>query len=196
MRIRPATPADTGAVFALLDAAVAWLVEIGREDQWGRRPWSEIPSAVERVRSRIAEGQLYVATAQNENSTHTDTSDTKDTGDLLGMIAYEPEPPAYIAALWNPGEPVEPQIYITNFVGSRAPQARGVGDRLLAHARATARARGISLLRLDCYAGGNGALLRYYERAGYHRVRDFTTVDAEGRPWPGRLFELRLDDDN
>ena len=183
MRIRPATPADTDAVFVLLDAAVAWLVDIGREDQWGTRPWSEIPSAAERVASRIAAGQLYLAVSEGEG------------GELLGMIAYEPEPPAYIAGLWNPDEPVEPQIYITNFVGSRAPQGRGVGARLLDHAQTTARARGIRLLRLDCYAGGNGVLPRYYEKAGYRAVRDFTTVDADGRTWPGRLFELRLDED-
>jgi len=87
VRIRPATPADTDAVFVLLDAAVAWLVDIGREDQWGTRPWSEIPSAAERVASRIAAGQLYLAVSEGEG------------GELLGMIAYEPEPPAYIAGL-------------------------------------------------------------------------------------------------
>lgn len=193
MRIRPATPADTDAVFALLDAAVAWLVEIGREDQWGTRPWSDIPSAVERVRFRIAAGQLYVATTEDEGGG--DQDENRAAGGLLGMIAYEPEPPAYVAGLWTSDEPAEPQIYITNFVGSRAPRGRGVGARLLDHARATARARGIRLLRLDCYAGGTGALPRYYEKAGYRPVGDFTTAGADGRPWLGRLFELRLDDE-
>ena len=193
MRIRPAVPADTGAVFALLDAAVAWLVEIGREGQWGPRPWSEIPTAVERVEYRISAGQLYVAVDDGDNE---DAGEGKN-GELLGVIAYEPEPPLYVARLWDPDDarPVEPQIYITNFVGSRSPQGRGVGARLLDHARATARARGISLLRLDCYAGGDGALPRYYEKAGYRPAGDFATLDAEGRPWPGRLFELRLDDE-
>lgn len=180
MRIRPAVPADTGAVFALLDAAVAWLVEIGREGQWGPRPWSEIPTAVERVEYRISAGQLYVAVDDGDNE---DAGEGKN-GELLGVIAYEPEPPLYVARLWDPDDarPVEPQIYITNFVGSRSPQGRGVGARLLDHARATARARGISLLRLDCYAGGDGALPRYYEKAGYRPAGDFATLDAEGRP--------------
>jgi GNAT superfamily N-acetyltransferase len=188
VRIRPATEADVDAVFVLLDAAVAWLAANGREGQWGTQPWSHYPSAVERVRSRAAAGRLFVA--------ETDSPTTgKNPSELLGVIAYEPEPPAYITQLWDAAQPAEPQIYITNFVGSRAPQGRGVGRLLLDHARATARAQGISLLRLDCYAGGDGALARYYEKAGYRPIRDFTTVDPEGRPWPGRLFELRLEDE-
>lgn len=192
MHIRPATPADTGAVFVLLDAAVAWLVSIGRAGQWGTRPWSENPKAVEHVEARIAAGQMYVAVSGEGDGD--EGGDAGGGGDVLGVIAYEPEPPAYVARLWGADRPAEPQIYVTNFVGSREPRGRGVGGLLLAHARATARARGISLLRLDCYAGGDGALPRYYEKAGYRAVADFTTLDAEGDPWPGRLFELRLED--
>jgi GNAT superfamily N-acetyltransferase len=182
VHVRPATAADLDSVFVLLDAAVAWLAANGREDQWGTRPWSQNPAAVERVRGRIAAGRLHVA-------------ETEDGHELLGVIAYEPETPAPIAKLLGISDPAEPQIYITNFVGSRSPRGRGVGGLLLDHARAAARARGIRLLRLDCYAGGDGALARYYERAGYRPVGDFPALDDDGRTSPGRLFELRLDDE-
>jgi hypothetical protein len=39
---------------------------------------------------------------------------------------------------------------------------------------------------VDCYAGGDGALVRWYESAGFTRTQAF-----EVRGWPGQLLERR-----
>jgi hypothetical protein len=49
----------------------------------------------------------------------------------------------------------------------------------------------VTLLRVDCYAGDDQALVRYYEREGFRRVAAFT-VDRPNAPWPGQLLEDRL----
>jgi hypothetical protein len=62
---------------------------------------------------------------------------------------------------------------------------------LLRHAKATADRTGVSLLRLDCYAGGAGALVRYYESVGFEQVTRFT-VELFGKSYTGCLLEQRL----
>src|SRR3954465_5205598 len=39
--IRPGTPDDEGALLALFDEAVAWMVARGQTGQWGDRPFSQ-----------------------------------------------------------------------------------------------------------------------------------------------------------
>jgi hypothetical protein len=57
----------------------------------------------------------------------------------------------------------------------------------LDHARADCLARDLTLLRVDCRAGGQGKLVRYYESAGFTPTQSF---DREG--WPGQLLVQRL----
>lgn len=47
---------------------------------------------------------------------------------------------------------------------------RGLGARLLEEAKKEARNRGIALLRLSCYAGADGGLVRVYEKMGFSRI--------------------------
>ena len=50
-----------------------------------------------------------------------------------------------------------------------------------------ARAAGVDHLRVDCYAGGSGDLVRFYESCGYTRIAPFN-VDG----WPGMLLGRTL----
>ena len=59
------------------------------------------------------------------------------------------------------------------------------GDR--AEVIARARAAGVQRLRVDCYGGGTGALVRFYESCGYERL---STFDVDG--WPGQLLGRNL----
>src|SRR4051812_50117814 len=59
--IRPGTPDDEGALLALFDEAVAWMVARGQTGQWGDRPFSEKPSNVERAEAWAAGGGLRIA---------------------------------------------------------------------------------------------------------------------------------------
>ncbi|WP_241833219.1 GNAT family N-acetyltransferase [Streptomyces caatingaensis] len=73
------------------------------------------------------------------------------------------------------------------FVTDRRLKGRGIGCALLAHAAEETRRLGVDLLRVDCYAGGGGRLVAYYEGQGFVPVRRFTVGD-----WPGRLLERRV----
>lgn len=81
----------------------------------------------------------------------------------------------------------EPELYVRLLVASRDTAARGVGRRLLAFADDQARLAGVQRLRVDCYGGDSGALIRFYESCGYKRLSPFA---LEG--WPGQLLERRL----
>jgi hypothetical protein len=63
---------------------------------------------------------------------------------------------------------------------------------MLRHAREVAVERGIALLRVDCYAGNDGALVRYYEQQGFTATAEFTVQLPKG-PWSGQVLEQRLD---
>ncbi|MDR6867406.1 GNAT superfamily N-acetyltransferase [Microbacterium resistens] len=80
-----------------------------------------------------------------------------------------------------------PELYVRLLISSRDSRARGVGRRLLRFADSRARSAGIGRLRLDCYAGGTGALVRFYESCGYVRSEAF---DEEG--WPGQVLTRSL----
>ena len=81
----------------------------------------------------------------------------------------------------------EPELYVRLLIASRDPKARGVGKRLLAFADDQARYAQIHRLRVDCYGGGSGALISFYESCGYKRLNTF---DVEG--WPGQLLGRSL----
>jgi GNAT superfamily N-acetyltransferase len=172
MKIRTGGPGDAASVLALLDAAVAWLVERGRTGQWGTEPWSARPAAVAHVDRYTREFLTRIAEVD---------------GRPAGVCVLAEEPQEY-------APPVdEPELYIRLLVTDRALSGSGVGAALVEDARAEARRRGVRLLRVDCYRRGEDrALVRQYEALGFTATAQFT-VERPGRePWPGQVLEQRL----
>jgi GNAT superfamily N-acetyltransferase len=85
----------------------------------------------------------------------------------------------------------EPELYVNLLLVSRRHSGQGVGASLIEHARHEAAARGIGLIRVDCWAGEAGSLVRVYERYGFSRVQEFTVSLPRG-DWPGMLLAMRL----
>jgi GNAT superfamily N-acetyltransferase len=165
MRIRAGDTRDLPAVMAMFDEAVAWMVAHGNTQQWGTEPWSGDPVRLRRVTEMIDVGELWIAEVD---------------GVPAGLLLTTPEPTKYV-------EPVaEPELYVSLLLTSRRYAGRKIGAQLLAKARADAEAKGVSLLRVDCYAGGTGELVRYYERNGFVRAGTFTVGE-----WPGQILEQR-----
>ncbi|MEV3925031.1 GNAT family N-acetyltransferase [Actinomadura coerulea] len=166
MEIHKGGPGDAPMMLAMLDGAVAWLAANGRTGQWGSEPWSEDPRRVERV-SGIARGdEIWVARVD---------------GRPAGVMAVASGPPHYV-------EPAaEPELYITLLVTDRAFAGHGVGGALIAKAREEAGAKGVGLLRVDCYAGDDGRLVEYYRGNGFETDAAFTVGD-----WPGRVLSQRV----
>ncbi|HEY3561631.1 MAG TPA: GNAT family N-acetyltransferase [Kribbella sp.] len=170
IRIRRAGRDDVPAVLALLDGATEWLVARGRTDQWGTAAHSTSPRRVEQITGFADDGGLWVATVAG-----------RVVGALAVGTALDYVPPA-----------AEPELYVRLLVTDRAYAGQNLGGTLLDHARELAREAGVGLLRVDCFAGGDQALVRYYERQGFTRDVAFAVPRINAPDWPGQVLAQRL----
>ncbi|MFD9130169.1 GNAT family N-acetyltransferase [Kitasatospora sp. NPDC059571] len=171
MKIRTGGPEDAADTLALLDAAVAWLAARGRTGQWGEQPWTARPAAVERIGRYTAE---YLVRAAEDGQ-----------GRTVGICVLAETAPDYATPA------AERELYLRLLVTDRARSGRGIGAALVADAVAETRRRGIGLLRVDCYAGDDRALVAQYERLGFTPTDAFT-VDLPAGPWPGQILAIRV----
>jgi GNAT superfamily N-acetyltransferase len=168
--VRPGGPNDVPAVLALLDGATEWLVAQGRTDQWGTQPHSTSPWRIGQISGYAAEGGLWIA-----------EYDGRPVGALAIGEAKPPVPPAE-----------EPEIFVRLLVTDRTLTGQGLGRALLDHARQMARDAGVKVVRLDCFAGNDGALIRYYESQGFTRGVPFNVQRENAPDWPGQVLVQRL----
>jgi GNAT superfamily N-acetyltransferase len=168
VRIRPGGPADAPAVLDMLDGAVAWMNSRGNTEQWGTTPYSRKPGGVERVRRYTTENMPFVAEL-----------DGVPAGALVLDTGPSPQMPIAPAA--------EPERYVRLLVSDRRLAGRGIGAALLEHAAEQTRLAGVSLLRVDCWAGGGGGLVAFYERCGFTRTESFLSG-----AWPGQVLDRRV----
>lgn len=171
LRIRRALPEDAAAVLGLFDEAIAWFARIGNVQQWGVEPASGQERWITRVEQWCASSDAWVA----------EHPAVGVCGALVLGEALEYVPAA-----------VEPEVYVRALIGSRDPRAKGTGRRLLAFAEERAQGAGVGLIRVDCYAGGSGDLVRFYEACGYERDATFTVGDGTDA-WPGQVLSRRVD---
>lgn len=164
--IRPGGPADADYLLVMLDEAVAWLADRGLGGQCGTGPPATRPAMVRRARAMAASGDLWIARLD---------------GVVAGALVLAGQAPDYVPPA------AEPELYIDLVVAARRYAGRGVGTALLDFARFQADQRGLRLLRVDCWAGGEGALRAYYTQAGFTPTATFTVGD-----WPGQVLEQRL----
>ncbi|MGC4748604.1 GNAT family N-acetyltransferase [Micromonospora sp. DT201] len=168
--IRPGGPDDAGAVLGLLDHAIAWLTARGRTGQWGSDPASTDPRRIAQANAYATGGGLHLAMLGDS-----------PVGALVVGAATDDVPPA-----------TEPELFVRLLVTDRAHAGLGIGARLLEHAAELARARGLGLLRVDCYGGDDRALVRFYESCGFTATESFTVTRPGRDPWPGQLLIRRL----
>lgn len=161
---------DIPAILGMLDSCVEWLVGQGRTGQWGSSPLSENPKTVESVTRYMDEGDTYIAEVD---------------GVPAGTVSLTDAPGAYLSHL----PAGEPERYIHWLASDRRFKGLGVGSALLAHAAEETMRAGVSLLRVDCYAGDDGKLVRYYESNGFTRVEAFKVGEND---WPGQLLARRV----
>ena len=164
--IRRASAADTPAVLQVFDEVIAWFVGMGNVDQWGTEPWSASPRRVEQVSQACSMPDAWVV-------------EGADGRIRAALVLGEPMPYVPPAA--------EPEVYVRLLIAARDERIRGIGRRLMTFADERARAAGVKRLRVDCYGGGSGDLVRFYESCGYERL---STFDVEG--WPGQLLGRSL----
>ncbi|MFF2779700.1 GNAT family N-acetyltransferase [Streptomyces sp. NPDC058052] len=164
--IRRGGAADLPAVLAILDSAVVWLNGMGITAQWGTTPFTDRPKTVELVERVVTEGSPWIAEVD---------------GVPAGTLTLTPHPGTYVPPAG------EPERYVRYLATDGRFHGLGVGAALLAHAAEETRREGVSLLRVDCFAGSEGRLVEYYERRGFTRTDPFTVGE-----WPGQVLEMRV----
>jgi GNAT superfamily N-acetyltransferase len=154
---------------ALLDRAAQWLVELGRTGQWGTAQQSTDPRRLAQSQQWAASGGFYLAWTADE---------------AVGAMVVG-KAPAHIPPAG------EPDLYVNLLVTDRRHAGEGIGAAMLDYAKDLARAQGTRVLRLDCYAGDDRALVAYYEKQGFSATETFS-FDIRDTVWPGQVMELRL----
>ena len=164
MKLRRGRPGDAGAVMALFDEAVAWLVSRGQTGQWGSEPLSANPRMVARVEAWSQGSGLWLAEVE---------------GRVAGalVVGSRPEHVHPVA---------EPELYVELLLSSRALAGRGIGAALLAHAAGLAR-EARRRAAAGGLLGGRAFPVAFYEEQGFVRDGSF---DVRG--WIGQVFSMRL----
>jgi GNAT superfamily N-acetyltransferase len=170
--IREGGPDDIPVILAMLDSSVEWLISQGRTGQWGSKPLSENPRVAESVARYMDEGSTYIAEVD---------------GVPAATLTLSDAPGAYLSHLPPPGEP---ERYIHWLASDRRFKGRGAGAALLSHAAEVTRRAGISLLRVDCYAGDDRKLVAFYESNGFTPTQTYTS--GERNDWPGQVLARRV----
>jgi len=168
MEIRAGGSDDLGIVLAMVDEAVEWLVAQGRTDQWGSEPFSGSERLIDFMRKLVDAGDLYISAID---------------GQPVGTLIINEERMHYAPAI------DEPELYVRVLVSSRRYKGQRIGSQLLEFARREAIRRGVSIMRVDCYASPDEALVRYYESQGFTRTERLTVGDDGAQV---QVFEMRL----
>ena len=149
MKVREGSSADLEIIVAFFDEAIEWLVVQGRSDQWGTSHCPAKEGKLTWIRGIVDEGDVFIAELD---------------GEPVGALIVNPVPMTYVPAI------EEPELYVRLLISSRHHKGQRIGSRLLQFARDEATRRGTDLLRLDCYASEDEALIRYYESQGFTRT--------------------------
>ncbi|MEY9926715.1 GNAT superfamily N-acetyltransferase [Catenulispora sp. GP43] len=171
MRIRVGGRDDVPAFLAFGDEAVAWMNARGNTQQWGTEPWTGNEKRREGFLQRADTGGMRVLEDED--------------GMPLGIMVITEERQPYVP------DAEERELYVNFLITSRKHAGRGTGRALIERAKQEAAERGIDLLRVDCWAGEDGNLVKVYERYGFTRVQEFTVPVGDGE-WPGMLLAMRL----
>ncbi|MFC5663634.1 GNAT family N-acetyltransferase [Kitasatospora misakiensis] len=172
MKIRNGGPESIPDILSLLDGAVVWLTAQGRTGQWGDHSFSGTPTRVEHI-AKYGREPFLIRLAVDEE------------GRTVGSCVLSEQRP-------DNATPVdEPELYIRNLVTDRSRKGSGIGAALIADALDEARRRGIGLLRVDCFAGGDRKLVGQYRALGFTETESFEVEQPAG-PWYGQILAIRL----
>ncbi len=166
IEIRQGGPADVPLLLEWFDEAVAWMVARGQEGQWGSEPLSQRPQSVANIEQLASGGGLRIAELA---------------GCPVGALVIG-KAPAHVHAIDLP------ELYIELLLTSRRHAGKQIGTRLIEEAIGTAQARGLPMLRVDCWAEAP-TLVAWYRRHGFEPSGTF---DVRG--WRGQIFEMPLRD--
>jgi GNAT superfamily N-acetyltransferase len=151
MRLDFATPADLGAILALIEEASRWLKVRGK-DQWAE-PWPDR----ERRDARILKGLINRKTVIVRQG---------DTAVATVTMANWHNPNVWVSEFCTT-DLTERAVYLHRLITARKYAGRGLGELLINWAEKCARAKyGAKRTRIDVWTT-NTDLHRYYQKLGF-----------------------------
>ncbi|KAK4442829.1 hypothetical protein QBC34DRAFT_223737 [Podospora aff. communis PSN243] len=205
-RIRDAvpSPANDDALFiaAAFDSCIPHLATIGSATQWGTEPISERPNFHEQRTSSIAEAAEYLRTgagkpvrvliidAETPSGGWVPVGSSTLRGNYFSKYLLEQKHLEHETK--REGNWMFLEVLVTSFSEEARPYRKGAGAALVKHAKAWAEELGMDVMFVDCWAGNEGKLVKFYEAQGFEKVDGFEVERPDGRdPWPGMF--LRMD---
>ncbi|EME83859.1 uncharacterized protein MYCFIDRAFT_195071 [Pseudocercospora fijiensis CIRAD86] len=198
--IRPATleQKDDELLVDFMDSQIAWLSEIGSAEQWGTESVRESrPDVGKRAQEWIERSErenqwglewcrAFVAGAEtalgNAESTHSIP---------VSALVLEGKSPEYVRSILPEQDEKDPFVYLAYLMSNRKAGVlgKGAGSALIAFAKDRVREAGVLRICLDCFAGNDRKLVKYYESQGFHLIKEFAAGDKN---WPCAVLEMRL----
>ncbi|KEY73167.1 hypothetical protein S7711_04133 [Stachybotrys chartarum IBT 7711] len=212
-------PRDGDFILAAFDSALPHLASVGSGGQWGSTPFSERTEARQRAYDSISvseasrlnqegseHGKLFIAEVEmNHDSDLQGLSfRTDDHGKRFLSVGA-----AFVRERWWPGYvkahdstksivenanangvPYYVEILISDFRTGAA--RKGAGAVLLQEMKAYSISRGAKALYLDCWAGNDGNLVKFYTGQGFVKVADFLVEKPGSGGWPGSLLKVEF----
>ncbi|KAK7038088.1 N-acetyltransferase GCN5 [Favolaschia claudopus] len=181
--LRPYTLADFDFFWSTINSRIKWLASKGLEGQWGAEPWD---SAVrEHMRARLPEDASKGA--------HNWIAEVD--GELAGFMQLTPLRAEHVPFPKSEDKPGD-ELYLRLFLVHPHFRGKAIGDFMLDFAQTFALEKKVDWLRLDCWKGpeGKDGLVKYYERKGFTRRREFVVPPQGSRPteYSGQLMELKV----
>ena len=181
--LREGTVDDVPVLLRLMDIATEWLVAEGRPGQWGTEKHSGRQDRMEMMTGLARSGGMWLAVDDNRKEAEASAASTDEsTRGVIGAICVIEEPVPYV----KPAS--EPELYIRFLISDRSSGRRGVGTLLMEKAYELTRAAGVGVLRVDCYAGDDQKLVKWYESQGFQRLESFVV-----KGWPGQVLAQRVE---
>ncbi|KAH9883507.1 acetyltransferase [Xylariomycetidae sp. FL2044] len=213
-------PVDSDFIIAAFDSSLPHLAATGSEGQWGSTPFSERPDARQRMYDAVARseasrlnqeggehGRMFIAEVETRHglqdlqglSVRTDDDGTRFLS-VAAVFVKENHWPNYVqindstrSAADNAnseGSFCYVDVLISDF--RTGTSRKGAGAVLLEQAKAYSISRGAKALYLDCWAGNDGSLVKFYTGQGFVKVADFVAQKPGSAPWAGSLLRFEL----
>ncbi|KAL2261062.1 hypothetical protein VTK26DRAFT_4750 [Humicola hyalothermophila] len=212
-RIRDALPSpshtDAKFITSAFDSCIPHLATIGSATQWGTVPLSSArPDFTSRHINAIADAEKYRLTGAGDPVRVLIAEAVLPTGEYIAVGAatlrggylapyilnqkHLQETTSKVLAKER-GEFMFLDILVTNFSEATKEYRKGAGAALVKFAREWAREElGMSAMYVDCWAGNEGKLVRFYEAQGFQKVDEFVVEKSNGEKWPGMFLMMDL----
>ncbi|KPM44857.1 hypothetical protein AK830_g1742 [Neonectria ditissima] len=211
---------DAQFIIDAFDSAIPHLTAAGSAAQWGTEPFSTNPSFRQSIRDAVAQSEKFRDTGQGEQvrtfiaEVEHDATGALDHGLArrvdargttyvsVGAVKLRDD---HFARHVLSSETLKPHVTAATEAGSfvfldvlvadhRVDERRkGAGAALVDKVKQYAMEREKKTIWVDCWAGGTGRLVQYYQDVGFKPVDDFEVPSKDGSMWHGKIFRMDLE---